>query len=48
MFRSDHDADVSLEQWMALTPPDLILAHLDVDRQFMAALSKRKPLIVRA
>jgi oxalate decarboxylase len=48
MFRSDYYADVSLEQWMALTPPDLILAHLDVDRQFMAALSKRKPLIVRA
>jgi oxalate decarboxylase len=47
MFRSDRYADVSLEQWMALTPPELIRAHLNVDRRMTAALSKRKPLVVR-
>jgi oxalate decarboxylase len=47
LFRSDHYADVSLDQWMALTPPELIRAHLNVDRRFISALSKRKPLIVR-
>jgi oxalate decarboxylase len=47
MFRSSQYADVSLEQWMALTPPELIRAHLDVDRQFTDGLSKRKALVVR-
>jgi oxalate decarboxylase len=47
MFRSDRYADVSLDQWMALTPPELIRAHLDIDRRTIAALSKRKQLIVR-
>ena len=31
MFRSDHFADVSLNQWMALTPPELVQAHLNLD-----------------
>ena len=31
MFRSDHFADVSLNQWMALTPPELVQAHLNID-----------------
>jgi oxalate decarboxylase len=47
LFRSDHFADVSLNQWMALTPPELVQAHLNVDQQTIAALSKDKPLIVR-
>jgi oxalate decarboxylase len=47
MFRSDRYADVSLDQWLALTPPELVREHLPVDRRFMAALSKRKPLVVR-
>jgi oxalate decarboxylase len=47
MFASAHYADVSLDQWMALTPPELIRAHLDVDRRFISALSKRKPIVVR-
>jgi oxalate decarboxylase len=47
MFRSDRFADVSLNQWMALTPPALVQAHLNLDRRTMRALSKRKPIIVR-
>src|SRR5919112_232420 len=47
MFRSDHYADVSLKQWMALTPPELVRAHLNLDEQTIAALSKEKPIIVR-
>jgi oxalate decarboxylase len=46
MFRSDHFADVSLNQWMALTPPELVRAHLNLDEQTMAALRKEKPVIV--
>ena len=47
MFRSDRFADVSLTQWMALTPPELVAAHLNLDPQTIAALPKDKPVIVR-
>ena len=47
MFRSDRFADVSLNQCMALTPPELVQAHLNIDKQTMAALSKDKRIIVR-
>ncbi|HXW91338.1 MAG TPA: oxalate decarboxylase family bicupin [Terriglobales bacterium] len=45
MFRSSYFADLSLNQWMALTPPELVQAHLNLDRQTMAALRKDKPII---
>jgi oxalate decarboxylase len=47
MFRSDRFADVSLNQWMALTPPELVRAHLNIDDTTISALSKDKPIIVR-
>jgi oxalate decarboxylase len=47
MFRSDHFADVSLNQWMALSPFELVQAHLNLDGQTMAVLSREKPVIVR-
>ena len=47
MFRSDHFADISLNQWMALTPPELVRAHLNLDAPTMAALSKDKQVVVR-
>jgi oxalate decarboxylase len=47
LFRSDRFADVSLNQWMALTPPELVQAHLNLDPETIAALSKHKPVIVR-
>jgi oxalate decarboxylase len=46
LFRSDRFMDVSLSQWMGLTPPELVQAHLNLDRQTMAALRKDKPVIV--
>jgi oxalate decarboxylase len=48
MFRSSYFADVSLDQWMALTPPELVEAHLKLDRQVMEALRKKKAPIVPA
>jgi oxalate decarboxylase len=47
MFRSPRFVDVSLNQWMALTPPELVQAHLNLGPQTMAALRKDKPIIVR-
>jgi oxalate decarboxylase len=49
MFRSNRFADVSLAQWLALTPPELVQAHLNVDQKAMAAISARKdkPVVVK-
>jgi oxalate decarboxylase len=46
LFRSDRFADVSLQQWMALTPPELVQAHLNLDDATMAALRKDKQIVV--
>jgi oxalate decarboxylase len=46
MFRSDRFADVSLNQWLALTPPELVKAHLNVDDATVAALRKDKQIVV--
>jgi oxalate decarboxylase len=46
VFKSSYYADVSLDQWMALTPPELVEAHLKLDQQVMGALRKQKVPIV--
>jgi oxalate decarboxylase len=46
MFRSPYFADVSLSQWMALVPRELVQAHLHLDAETLAGLSKEKPIIV--
>ena len=48
MFKSSYYADVSLDQWMALTPPELVEAHLGLDRRTIAALRKNKKPVVPA
>src|ERR1700730_9379083 len=42
MFKSSYYADVSLNQWLALTPPELVKEHLNLEQQFTNALSKTK------
>ena len=46
MFKSSYYADLSLDQWMALTPPELVKAHLGLDPQVMNALRKQKVPVV--
>ena len=46
LFRSDRFADVSLQQWLALTPPELVQAHLNLDDTTMAGLQKKKQIVV--
>jgi hypothetical protein len=41
-----HFACVSLNQWVALTPPELVRAHLNLDQQTLAALRRDKPFVV--
>ncbi len=46
MFKSALFADVSLNQWMALTPPELVQAHLNLNPTVMGALRKQKKPVV--
>ena len=48
MFKSDRFADVSLNQWLALTPPELVRASLDIDEKTVRALHKKKSPVVPA
>jgi oxalate decarboxylase len=48
IFKSDHYADLSLNQWLALTPPDLLKAHLRLDDQALGVFQKVKHPIVPA
>jgi oxalate decarboxylase len=48
IFKSDYYADVSLDQWLALTPPELVSAHLRSDPQLIRALRKNKVPVVPA
>jgi oxalate decarboxylase len=47
VFRSDRFSDVSLNQWLALTPPELVAAHLGLDAETLAALTRAKQVVVR-
>ena len=42
IFKSSYYADVSLNQWLALTPPELVKAHLNLDAPALAGLHKEK------
>jgi oxalate decarboxylase len=45
MFKSDRFEDVSLNQWMALTPHQLLQQNLNVGPELMNALRKEKQYI---
>lgn len=46
LFKSSYYADISLNQWLASTPPELVKQHLHLDDRFMQALDKTKKPIV--
>lgn len=46
LFRAPRFMDVSLAQWMALTPHELVQAHLNIDGGWLDALRKEKQPIV--
>lgn len=45
MFKSPRFQDVSLNQWMALTPPELVQAHLN--QTVMGSLRKEKWPVIK-
>jgi oxalate decarboxylase family bicupin protein len=48
LYKSDRVADISLTQWLALTPVELVSQILKVDASVVANLKKEKQLILPA
>lgn len=48
MFKSPLHADVSLNQWLAPTPPELVEASLRIGDNAVRALHKKKSPVVPA
>lgn len=47
MFKSDRFADISLNQWMALTPRELVQSNLHAGPVLRDALRKEKWPVVK-
>jgi len=46
MFKSSFYQDLSLSEWLAHTPPELVMAHLNIDRATLDAIPKDAFVIV--
>jgi oxalate decarboxylase len=46
MFKTDRYQDLSLSEWLSHTPPELVMAHLNIDRAVYDAIPKDKAVIV--
>ena len=42
IFKSSYFADVSLDQWMTLAPPELVEVHLKLDQQVWMRCARTK------
>ena len=48
LFRSSPFADMSLAKWLALTPHELVRAHLKIDESVLAKIPLRRTPVVPA
>jgi oxalate decarboxylase len=48
MFKSSYSADLSLNQWLALLPSELVQAHMKFDPKLMQVLRNEKRPVVPA
>ena len=46
MFKSSFYQDLALSEWLTHTPPELVAAHLNLEKATLDALPKDKPLIM--
>jgi oxalate decarboxylase len=46
IFKADRFAEVSLAQWLACTPPELVAEHLNIEPSLIRQFSKDRPDIV--
>src|SRR4029077_18374738 len=48
MFKSDRYQDLSLSEWLSHTPPELVMAHLNIDRATYDMIPKEEIVVVPA
>jgi oxalate decarboxylase len=48
MFKSSYYQDISLSQWLSHTPPELVMAHLNIDKTTFDAIPKDKVVVTPA
>src|SRR6202158_2661010 len=46
MFKSSFYQDLSLSEWLAHTPPELVMAHLNIDRATLDAIPRDELVVV--
>ena len=46
MFKSSYYQDISFSEWLAHTPPELVMAHLNIDRATYDTFPKEKTVIM--
>jgi oxalate decarboxylase len=46
MFKASRYEDLSLSEWLSHTPPELVMAHLNIDKATYEAIPKEKPVIM--
>ena len=46
MYKSDHVAEISLSQWLAVSPPSLVARTLNVSIDFVKTLKKEKQILL--
>jgi oxalate decarboxylase len=46
MFKSNYYQDLSLSEWLTHTPPELVMAHLNVDKATLEAIPKTKVVVM--
>jgi len=47
IYRAERVADISLTQWLALTPPDIVASTLKIDRSVVDQLKKTKQVLIK-
>ena len=45
MFKSSYYQDLSLSEWLTHTPPELVMAHLNIDKATLDALPKTEVVV---
>jgi oxalate decarboxylase len=46
MFKSSVYQDLSLSEWLAHTPPELVIAHLGIDKSTLDAIPKDRAVVM--
>ena len=46
MFKADRFQDFSFSEWLAHTPPELVMAHLDIDKATLDAIPRKATVVM--